>query len=247
MDGGSLDHFMKFNNGIYSGHKRKARLLPESALAAIAFQILFALAYLHEENVLHRDIKPANILINSKGFVKISDLGISGLVSSARLDATSSGLNHTVIGTSIYMSPERVLDKAYSFPSDIWSFGLVLIECATGGWSPLLSGERSSDGHQRGISSIIELAMILNDFSIDQALVNLSHEQSIKETHIKSSIHWDKELSESGGLSELIRWSLQKVPEKRIPAMTLLQSPWFAKHKIIDVMSAQKGMSTYLI
>jgi serine/threonine protein kinase len=243
MDYGSLDHYMNFNDGFYEGRKEEPRMLPQSALAAISFQILFGLAYLHHEDILHRDIKPANILINSEGSIKISDLGISGLVSSAKtgLDATSSGLNHTVVGTSRYMSPERVLDKAYGPPCDIWSFGLILIECATGGWSPLCS-ESSND---RGLRSIIDLAMILDDFCIDDVLARLSKQQSKKPSKINRKINWRKEANESGGLSEVLKWSLQRLPETRIPALVLLDSPWFRRYKIEDVQTAQKVMRRY--
>jgi serine/threonine protein kinase len=139
------------------------------------------------------------------------------------------------------MSPERVLDKAYGPPCDIWSFGLILIECATGGWSPLCS-ESSND---RGLRSIIDLAMILDDFCIDDVLARLSKQQSKKPSKINRKINWRKEANESGGLSEVLKWSLQRLPETRIPALVLLDSPWFRRYKIEDVQTAQKVMRRY--
>jgi len=112
-----------------------------------------------------------------------------------------SGLNHTVIRTTRYMSPERVLDRAYGTPSDVWSFGLVLLECATGGWSPFSmycdddgnddeddneggvgGGTKNDTGirhhgrtHRKSVRSIIDFAMILDEFCIQSVLEQLSH------------------------------------------------------------------------
>ena len=77
--------------------------------------------YLHRvKHQVHRDIKPANILVSSSGAVKLSDFGIS-----KELGMTI-GLCNTFLGTMIYMSPERIYGKKYSYSSDIWSLGLML-------------------------------------------------------------------------------------------------------------------------
>lgn len=104
----------------------KAGALPEPALAAVAFQVLWGLAYLRVEKRLHRDIKPSNILINSNGQVKLSDFGLSAEIKN------SIGMAATFVGTCCYMSPERILHKPYAFPADVWSLGLVLVEAALG-------------------------------------------------------------------------------------------------------------------
>eukprot|EP01138_Halocafeteria_seosinensis_P006972 gb/GECG01007130.1/.p1 GENE.gb/GECG01007130.1/~~gb/GECG01007130.1/.p1 ORF type:complete len:428 (+),score=49.86 gb/GECG01007130.1/:1-1284(+) len=115
MDGGSLGNVVK-----------QVGKIPEAALANIAYQVVWGLAYLKHEKRLHRDIKPSNILINSKGYVKITDFGVSAEL------RDSIGVAGTFTGTFKYMAPERIFNQAHSFPSDIWSFGLVLVECATG-------------------------------------------------------------------------------------------------------------------
>lgn len=99
--------------------------LPEPVLAGMTFQILWALAYLRVEKRLHRDLKPSNILINSSGHVKLSDFGLSAELQN------SIGMAATFTGTCRYMSPERIMHKAYSFPADIWALGVVLVEAAT--------------------------------------------------------------------------------------------------------------------
>ncbi|XP_043706980.1 mitogen-activated protein kinase kinase 2 [Telopea speciosissima] len=116
MDGGSLADFLK-----------KVKTIPEPYLAAISKQVLTGLFYLHhDKHIIHRDLKPSNLLINHMGAVKITDFGVSTIKES------TSGQANTFVGTYIYMSPERISGGAYSYKSDIWSLGLVLLECATG-------------------------------------------------------------------------------------------------------------------
>jgi serine/threonine protein kinase len=85
--------------------------------------MLWGLSYLHHEKMIHRDIKPGNVLLHSDGRVKLADFGIS---------STGRDLATTVVGTMMYMAPERLRGKKYGVLSDIWSFGLVVWECATG-------------------------------------------------------------------------------------------------------------------
>ncbi|PIA42976.1 hypothetical protein AQUCO_02000434v1 [Aquilegia coerulea] len=116
MDGGSLADFLK-----------KVNTIPEPYLAAISKQVLKGLLYLHhDKHIIHRDMKPSNLLINHRGEVKITDFGVSAIL------ATTSAERNTFVGTYNYMSPERISGGTYSYKSDIWSLGLVLLECATG-------------------------------------------------------------------------------------------------------------------
>lgn len=75
---------------------------------------------------VHRDLKPANVMLHSNGAVKISDFGIS-----SQLENTA-GLCETFVGTTCYMSPERLSGEPYSYPADIWAFGLIMLELASG-------------------------------------------------------------------------------------------------------------------
>lgn len=116
MDGGSLADFLL-----------KVNRIPEPYLAAICKQVLKGLWYLHhEKHIMHRDLKPSNLLINHRGEVKITDFGVSAIL------ASTSGSANTFVGTYTYMSPERISGNSYGYRSDIWSLGLVMLECATG-------------------------------------------------------------------------------------------------------------------
>ncbi|CAN6541196.1 unnamed protein product [Malus baccata var. baccata] len=116
MDGGSLTDLLK-----------KVKTIPEFYLAAICKQVLQGLCYLHhEKHIIHRDFKPSNLLINHRGEIKITDFGVSAI------KASTSEQANTFVGTYNYMSPERIVGSNYSYKSDIWSLGLVLLECATG-------------------------------------------------------------------------------------------------------------------
>lgn len=116
MDRGSLDDWLK----------DRTMNLPPDAMASLAFQTLNGLSALHAVKILHRDLKPANILLDSiHGAVKLADFGLVSNASSA------SSLNMTVLGTSKFMSPERLRGRAYGRSSDMWSFGLCLLQCLT--------------------------------------------------------------------------------------------------------------------
>jgi eukaryotic-like serine/threonine-protein kinase len=100
--------------------------LPAQRAAAVGAQLAGALAYVHARGVVHRDIKPANVLI-SGDVAKLTDFGVARLVDSTRLT-----LDGTTLGTANYLSPEQTTGADVAASSDVYSFGLVLLECLTG-------------------------------------------------------------------------------------------------------------------
>ena len=88
-------------------------------------EILAALQYLHEQDVVHRDIKPANILLTASYTAKLCDFGF------ARKDETAENRRMTLCGTDEYMAPEIMFDEEYHAAADMFAFGLVLAEIIT--------------------------------------------------------------------------------------------------------------------
>ncbi|XP_010545364.1 PREDICTED: mitogen-activated protein kinase kinase 1 isoform X2 [Tarenaya hassleriana] len=141
MDGGSLSDLLK-----------KVGRIPEDILGAICKRVLRGLSYLHHERrIIHRDLKPSNLLINHRGEVKITDFGVSKILTN------STSLANTVVGTYHYMSPERIRGNSHGNKSDIWSLGLLFLECATGKfpYSPSEPGERWTNVYEV-VDAIVE-------------------------------------------------------------------------------------------
>jgi len=106
------------------------REMPEWVLGKIAFSVVSALHYLHTQlKVIHRDVKPSNILVSTKGHVKMCDFGISGYL----VDSVAKTMD---AGCKPYMAPERIDPTGnpsnYDVRSDVWSFGISMMEIAMG-------------------------------------------------------------------------------------------------------------------
>ena len=119
-------------------------------LGKIAEATLGGLTYLYtKHHIMHRDIKPSNILLNSRGGIKLCDFGVSGELVNSIAD--------TFVGTSTYMAPERIQGEKYTVKSDVWSFGLTIMEMAIGKF-PFGSNEQLSDddGAPAGILDLLQ-------------------------------------------------------------------------------------------
>ncbi|KAL6176036.1 hypothetical protein ACLB2K_052672 [Fragaria x ananassa] len=135
MEGGSLQDVLG----------ARQRLPEQQVISGVAKRVLLGLHYLHVMQIMqivHRDIKPSNLLINDRGEIKIADFGVSHIVAGGHEDL--------YMGTYAYTSPERFDpelwggDSADGFAGDVWSLGLVLLQCCVGRF-PLLGPEQKPD------------------------------------------------------------------------------------------------------
>ncbi|XP_065774632.1 cyclin-dependent kinase-like 3 isoform X2 [Muntiacus reevesi] len=207
-----LDELQHYCHGLESKRLRK-----------YLFQILRAIEYLHNNNIIHRDIKPENILVSQSGITKLCDFGF------ARTLAAPGDVYTDYVATRWYRAPELVLkDTSYGKPVDIWALGCMIIEMATG--NPYLPSSSDLDLLHKIVLKVGNLTPHLqyifskSPIFAGVVLPQVQHPKNARKKYPKLN----------GLLADIVHACLQIDPAERMSSTDLLHHEYFTRDGFIE-------------
>lgn len=135
-------------------HLQQEKFLSETNAALYLAQMILALEHLHKIGIVYRDLKPENVLLDSDGYLVLTDFGLS------KVGLNDDDLCTSLIGTPEYMAPEILQDVPYDYAVDFWSLGCVMFDMLTG--SPPFTGNNNKKIYDKIVANKLKIPFYLS-------------------------------------------------------------------------------------